>query len=119
MRERRFDICKVVCFNSRKIAALKQRLPPVQDMEREAERWKAIGHPGRLAVLCALARTECCVCDLSHVLDQPVSTVSQHLRILKSAGFVRCRHAGKLVFYSITASASALGLRKRGFPGRA
>ncbi len=110
MRERDVDICKVVCFNRNKIAALKQRLPPVEDLERKAERLKAVAHPGRLAVLFALAREECCVCDLSHVLGQPVSTVSQHLRILKSAGFVRCHHAGKLVFYSVTTAASALGL---------
>ena len=112
MRERRLAICKVVCFNRGKIAALRQRLPPVENLERKAERLKAIGHPGRLAVLFTLARAECCVCDLSHVLGQPVSTVSQHLRILKSAGFVRCRHAGKLVFYSITAAASAPSLCK-------
>ena len=119
MSKRGSDTCKVICFNRRKIETLRQALPPVEDLKREAESLKTIGHPGRLAVLFALALEECCVCDLSHILGQPVSTVSQHLRILKSAGFVRCRHAGKLVFYSITASASALGLRKRGFPGRA
>jgi len=117
MRERGAEICEVVCFNPGKIAALKRRLPPVGDLERQADRLKAVGHPGRLAVLFALARSECCVCDLSHVLGRPVSTVSQHLRILKSAGFVRCRHAGKLVFYSITASASAIDLRHGRFPG--
>ena len=118
MRERRADICKVVCFNRGKIAALKRRLPPAADLERKAERLKAGGHPGRLAVLFTLARTECCVCDLSHVLGQPVSTVSQHLRILKSAGFVRCRHAGKLVFYSVTESAAAMILRANDSPAR-
>ena len=112
MRERGADVCKVVCFNRGKIAALKRRLPPAEELERKAERLKAVGHPGRLAVLFALAREECCVCDLSHVLGQPVSTVSQHLRILKASGFVRCRHAGKLVFYSVTPAASALGPRK-------
>lgn len=112
MRGRELDICKVVCFNRDKIAALKKQLPSVEDLELKAERLKAVGHPGRLAVLCTLAREECCVCDLSHILNQPVSTVSQHLRILKSAGFVRCRHAGKLVFYSVTEFASTLSLRK-------
>lgn len=112
MRERELDICKVVCFNRGKIATLKKRLPPVQDLELKAERLKAIGHPGRLAILFTLTMEECCVCDLSHTLNQPVSTVSQHLRILKSAGFVRCRHAGKFVVYSATATGSTLSLGK-------
>lgn len=117
MRERAAEICKVVCFNREKIAVLKKRLPSAEDLEREAERLKAVGHPGRLAVLFTLARSECCVCDLSHVLGQPVSTVSQHLRILKAAGFVRCRHEGKLVFYCVTKSSSAIRLNGGRFPG--
>jgi ArsR family transcriptional regulator, lead/cadmium/zinc/bismuth-responsive transcriptional repressor len=117
MPERGASICQVVCFNRAKIAALKERLPPVEDLQRKAERLKAVAHPGRLAVLFTLARSECCVCDLSNVLGQPVSTVSQHLRILKAAGFVRCRHAGKLVFYSVTGSASEFALRNGPFVG--
>ena len=94
-------ICRVVCFNESKIARLKDRLPEQGQLRDLAEQYKAVGHTGRLAILHVLAEEECCVCDLSSILGQPVSTVSQHLRTLKSAGLVRPRQEGKLVFYSL------------------
>ncbi len=94
-------ICRTVCFNQDKIARLKEGLPPSGLRQRTAEQYKAIGHPSRLSILLVLDEEECCVCDLSSILEQPVSTVSQHLRTLKSAGLVRSRQEGKLVFYSL------------------
>jgi DNA-binding transcriptional ArsR family regulator len=66
-----------------------------------ADRYKAMAHPCRLAILYALALEECCVCDLANILRKPVSTISQHLRMLKAAGLVKSRQDGKLVFYEI------------------
>ena len=95
------DVCKVVCFNERKIEGLRRHVPDQADLQKKADRWKAMGHPGRIAVLHILAIEECCVCDLANVLEHPVSTISQHLQTLKAAGLVRSRQEGKLVFYSL------------------
>ena len=51
---------------------------------------KAIGHPIRVRILRMLARKEARMC--SHIVDElPLaqSTVSEHLRILRSAGLVQ------------------------------
>ena len=96
------DLPKVICFNEGKVAHLRDALPAKSVLEQEAERLKALAHPGRLAVLHVLDDDECCVCDLAHTLRQPVSTASQHLRRLHRAGLVTSRKEGKLVFYAVT-----------------
>lgn len=67
---------------------------------------KALGHPARLAILKALAAREECVCgqlvELTH-LSQP--TVSQHLRELKEAGFIRGTISGRQVCYCLNRDA--------------
>jgi len=103
MGKRRLTTCKVVCFNEKKISALKEKLPSKSKLESAARSYKVLGHPARQAILHILSIDECCVCDLANILEKPVSTISQHLRLLMSAGFLRSRQDGKLVFYSLEA----------------
>lgn len=42
-----------------------------------------------------------CVCEITNVLGLATSTVSQHLKLLKEAGFVLEEKDGKWVNYSI------------------
>jgi len=70
--------------------------------ERLAKLAKAIGHPARVRILRLLSRKEARVC--SQIVDEmPLaqSTVSEHLRILKDAGLVRCSQDGTRVGYCI------------------
>jgi DNA-binding transcriptional ArsR family regulator len=54
-----------------------------------AELSKALGHPARIAILKALAQRNTCVCgEIVDVLPLAQSTVSQHLKELKSAGLI-------------------------------
>ena len=101
MGKRRLTTCKVVCFNEKKILSLKNKLPSKSKLESAARGYKVLGHPARQAILHVLSIDQCCVCDLANILEKPVSTVSQHLRMLMSAGFLRSRQEGKLVFYSL------------------
>ena len=89
MSNREFRTCEVVCFNKEKIRTLKKRLPQEEDVMTAVSCYKAMGHPARLRLLHVLAIEECCVCDLASILDLPVSTASQHLRVLKTAGLLR------------------------------
>jgi ArsR family transcriptional regulator len=51
---------------------------------------KAIAHPARIAILQILARTNACYCgDITEELPLAQSTVSQHLKALKSAGIIK------------------------------
>jgi ArsR family transcriptional regulator len=74
---------------------------PAADKEL-AKLAKAIGHPARVRILRLLSRKEARVC--SQIVDElPLaqSTVSEHLRILKEAGLVRCSQDGARVGYCI------------------
>ena len=67
---------------------------------------KAIGHPTRVRILRMLAGREARMC--SHIVDElPLaqSTVSEHLRILRSAGLVQANENGPRVSYCIVPSA--------------
>ena len=67
---------------------------------------KAIAHPTRVRILRMLAKKEARMC--SHIVDElPLaqSTVSEHLRILRSAGLVQANEQGLRVGYCIVPSA--------------
>lgn len=67
---------------------------------------KAIAHPTRVRILRMLARKEARMC--SHIVDElPLaqSTVSEHLRILRSAGLVQANEQGPRIGYCIVPSA--------------
>jgi DNA-binding transcriptional ArsR family regulator len=51
---------------------------------------KAIGHPTRIAILKILASKNACICgEIVEVLPLAQATVSQHLKVLKEAGFIK------------------------------
>ena len=87
------------------------RLPaaPLDDPQADAELAafaKAVGHPTRMRILRMLARKEARMC--SHIVDElPLaqSTVSEHLRILRSAGLVKANESGPRVAYCIVPAA--------------
>jgi ArsR family transcriptional regulator len=50
---------------------------------------KAISHPARIAILSLLAKKNECICgEIVEVLPLAQSTVSQHLKELKTAGLI-------------------------------
>jgi len=102
MTDHELSVCKTVCLNKEKISFLKKQIPSRKVLDAAADRHKALGHPMRQAILSVLAAKVCCVCDLANILELPVSTVSQHLRTLRSVGLLRSRQVGKIVFYSLS-----------------
>lgn len=69
-------------------------------LEPFAAKFKAIGHPVRLKILCIIANQDVpCVGDLWRCLNQPQPVVSQHLAILKKTGIVSSEvHKTKRVY---------------------
>jgi ArsR family transcriptional regulator len=60
---------------------------PDADLARLA---RALGHPARVAIVRMLARSGACVCgDIVDQLPLAQATVSQHLKVLKTAGLIR------------------------------
>ena len=65
---------------------------------------KALGHPARVQILRLLVRKEACMCgDIVDELPLAQSTVSQHLKVLKTAGLIRGEIDGPCICYCIEA----------------
>lgn len=62
---------------------------------------KALGHEGRLLILCYLASGEKSVSELENLLSSRQAAVSQQLARLRLEGLVRYRREGKTIYYSI------------------
>jgi len=69
--------------------------------ENRARIIKAMSHPTRLFMVDELSRGERCVCELTEMIGDDISTISKHLSILKNAGIVADEKRGTKVFYSL------------------
>lgn len=66
-----------------------------------AEAAKALAHPARIAILRVLAVRSCVCGEIVDELPLAQATVSQHLRVLKDAGFVQGEIDGPRVCYCL------------------
>ena len=62
---------------------------------------KAMGNEQRLQILCLLVENEFNVGELHARLALSQSALSQHLAVLREAGFVHTRRVAQTVFYSL------------------
>jgi ArsR family transcriptional regulator len=63
---------------------------------------KAISHPLRLRILCALAKSELSVQDIVAQVGSTQSNISQHLAILRNKNLLATRKDANRVFYRIS-----------------
>ena len=73
----------------------------VMNAGRAAEFLKALGHEGRLMILCHLASGERSVTELERLLSQRQAAVSQQLARLRLERLVVNRRDGKTIYYSL------------------
>ena len=74
-------------------------------MENISTIFQSLDDETRLRILALLLDAdELCVCYLVDVLRLPQSTVSRHLALLKSAGWLKDRRDGVWIHYSINRS---------------
>jgi len=66
-----------------------------------ADDLKLLGDKTRLAMLSLLKEREWCVCEFVAIFDMSQPAISQHLRKLKSQGFVKESKRGQWVHYSL------------------
>ena len=62
---------------------------------------KALGHDGRLTILCHLTSGPKSVTELENLLSSRQAVVSQQLARLRLEGLVSARRDGQAIFYSI------------------
>ncbi|HNX39661.1 MAG TPA: metalloregulator ArsR/SmtB family transcription factor [Methanothrix sp.] len=75
------------------------------DIEMEAEIFKAMSDPCRLKILSLLREGELCVCEIMIAVDRPQSSTSHHLSILKEAGLIKERKDGRWSRYRLSEGA--------------
>ncbi|MDE3114975.1 MAG: ArsR family transcriptional regulator [Pseudomonadota bacterium] len=63
---------------------------------------KALGHPQRLEILEMLAQGERSVDALAERMGLPIANISQHLRLMRQAGLLTSRRAGKHIYYTLS-----------------
>jgi len=69
--------------------------------EARARIIRAMSHPTRLFMVDVLSKGERCVCELTEMVGDHISTISKHLSVLKNAGIVADDKRGTQVFYSL------------------
>lgn len=63
---------------------------------------KALGYPARVAIVEYLLSVDTCICgDIVHQLPLAQPTVSQHLKELKNAGFIKGKIEGNAICYCL------------------
>ncbi len=63
---------------------------------------KAMAHTTRMFIVDELARAgQRCVCELTAMIGDDISTVSKHLSVLKNAGIIADTRRGNQVFYRL------------------
>ena len=73
-----------------------------KDAELISEAFKVLGHPVRLQIITILSQGERCVSNLSEITKQNQAIVSQQLKILKFANFVKADRRNRHSYYSLT-----------------
>lgn len=80
----------------------------VESEDRESERsercasyLKAMADPHRLRIIRALGYGELSVSDLANLLEEDISKISHHLRVLYHAAIVTTYRNGKFIYYRL------------------
>ncbi|MBB2912629.1 DNA-binding transcriptional ArsR family regulator [Streptosporangium becharense] len=98
----RLDTCTTVEPDEARVAATRDRLVTSEEATRLAELFRLLGDPTRARLLYALLEAgELCVCDLTETVEVSDTAVSHALRLLRTAGIVASRRAGRMIYYRL------------------
>ena len=74
----------------------------LQGLDLQAQIFKVLTHPARIAILHILREGEHCVCHMEAHLGYRQSYISQQLMVLREAGLVQDRRDGWNIFYRVS-----------------
>lgn len=73
-----------------------------KNLQDQAEFYKVLGHPARLAILCYVAKSRTCINgDISNQFPLARTTINQHLDELKKMGLIKGEISGSKVKYCL------------------
>jgi len=73
-----------------------------EDIEKATKALKAMAHPLRLKILCALKNDELPVLEIVKQVGSSQSNISQHIDILRTKGIVESRRDGNKILCKVT-----------------
>ena len=77
------------------------KTPNQEKYQKQADLFKTLTHPVRLAILDILRRDEACVCHIEATLGLRQAYLSQQIAVLREAGLIQDRREGWNVFYRV------------------
>lgn len=96
------DRCAVSEVDPGRVAATRERLIGTDDADELAACFRLLGDPKRVRILYALLEAgELCVCDIAAAAEVAETTVSHAMRLLRTAGIVRNRRDGRMIYYRL------------------
>jgi DNA-binding transcriptional ArsR family regulator len=96
------DACSTMEPDEARVAATRERLVTAEEATRLADLFRLLGDPTRAQLLYALLEAgELCVCDLTETVEVSDTAVSHALRLLRTAGIVASRRAGRMIYYRL------------------
>ena len=96
------DACAAKVVDEAKVEAARTQLLPDDELDGLTQLFRLLGDATRARLLYALLEAgELCVCDLSAATGTPETNVSHALRLLRTAGIVKARRDGRMMFYSL------------------
>lgn len=96
------DACPARCVQPEKVVATRAGLLTTEEAGQLSEVFKLMGDPTRARILYALLEAgELCVCDLAATVEVAETSVSHALRLLRTAGIVRNRREGRIIYYRL------------------
>jgi ArsR family transcriptional regulator, lead/cadmium/zinc/bismuth-responsive transcriptional repressor len=96
-----FENCSVTVIHEDIIKKVSASIPDDEKLYELSELFKVLGDETRIKIICALFKSEMCVCDISALFNMSQSAISHQLRTLKQARLVKFRREGKVVYYSL------------------
>jgi DNA-binding transcriptional ArsR family regulator len=95
------DRCDCNTIHEDIVADVRAHMPEEEALLDLADLFKVFGDSTRVKIVCALLRSEMCVCDIAVLLGMTKSSISHQLRALRQTKLVKYRRDGKVVFYSL------------------
>lgn len=86
--------------HGQKIEDMPEQMPSVEAFQTVSEIFKQLGDGSRARIFWLLCHCEECVVNLSAMVGMSSPAVSHHLKLLRAAGLIVNRRAGKEVYYT-------------------
>ncbi|HWQ71765.1 MAG TPA: metalloregulator ArsR/SmtB family transcription factor [Desulfitobacteriaceae bacterium] len=96
-----FDRCDCNVIHEEVVAKVREQMPEDEVLLNLADLFKIFSDSTRVKIVCALLKSEMCVCDIASLLGMTKSAISHQLRALRQTRLVKYRRDGKIVYYSL------------------